>query len=79
MNKCNHKIYNFVCQYNIDYDTHPHAEQLLKTIILLDIIFLTPDTVPEIGCNSIHHFKSSELCKLILQTPIELQVSSKKF
>ena len=60
MKKYDHKIYNFVCQYNIDYDTHPHAERLLKTIILLDIIFLTPDTAPEIGCNSIHHFKSSE-------------------
>ena len=47
MNKCNHKIYNFVCQYNIDYDTHPHAEHILKTIILLDIIFLTPDTATE--------------------------------
>ena len=33
MKKYDHKIYNFVCQYIIDYDTHPHAERLLKTII----------------------------------------------
>ena len=46
MKKYDHKIYNFVCQYNIDYDTHPHAERLSKTIIHLDIIFLTPNTVP---------------------------------